>query len=382
MLGLVLWWWNELWYAVPLMRANKRANKRLPPGHMGLPFIGDMLAFLFYFKLLRRPDEYINAKRRKYGDNIGVFRSHLFGSACIIACAPSVNKFVFQSEDKFRLEWPTVTLMGTTSLVAVHGKEHATLRRFVLNAINSPNSLRRITLLLQPLILSSLQSWATKLKIKAHIETKKMTLENIGRLFGSKEGGAELESIDKLFDIMVKGVRAYPLNIPGFAYHINLQEENMALKSVKTGDFITYEQLSGLKYTNKVVEETIRMANVAAFIHRKVIKEAEYKGYHFPKGWNVILWIRYLHTNPENFEDPLCFNPDRWNEAAKAGTYQVFGGGPRICAGNMLARLQLAILLHHLSTGYKWELVNPEAGVKYLPHPIPEDGVEIMFSKL
>ncbi|KAF7806161.1 ent-kaurenoic acid oxidase 2 [Senna tora] len=62
LLGLVLWWWNELWYAVPLMRANKR----LPPGHMGLPFIGDMLAFLFYFKLLRRPDEYINAKRRKY----------------------------------------------------------------------------------------------------------------------------------------------------------------------------------------------------------------------------------------------------------------------------------------------------------------------------
>lgn len=32
-----------------------------------------------------------------------------------------------------------------------------------------------------------------------------------------------------------------------------------------------------------------------------------------PKGWKVIVWVRYLHTNPENFENPMCFNPDRWN---------------------------------------------------------------------
>jgi len=32
-----------------------------------------------------------------------------------------------------------------------------------------------------------------------------------------------------------------------------------------------------------------------------------------PKGWNVILLLRYLHTNPENFTDPMCFDPERWN---------------------------------------------------------------------
>lgn len=25
-----------------------------------------------------------------------------------------------------------------------------------------------------------------------------------------------------------------------------------------------------------------------------------------PKGWKVITWFRYLHTNRENFEDPMC----------------------------------------------------------------------------
>lgn len=43
-------------------------------------------------------------------------------------------------------------------------------------------------------------------------------------------------------------------------------------------------------------------------------------GYKIPKGWKVILWVRYLHTNPENFDDPMCFNPDRWN-VSEVGTH-------------------------------------------------------------
>ncbi|KAM2610312.1 hypothetical protein TB1_038412 [Malus domestica] len=116
-----------------------------------------------------------------------------------------------------------------------------------------------------------------------------------------------------------------------------------------------------MKYTNKVVEETIRMANVSAFIFRTAVREAEYK---------------------ENFDDPMCFNPDRWNKPAKPGTYEAFGGGKRICAGNMLVRIQLAILLHHLSTGYKWELVNPDAEMSYLADPKPVDGVDITIKKI
>lgn len=88
------------------------------------------------------------------------------------------------------------------------------------------------------------------------------------------------------------------------------------------------------------MEETIRMANIAAFIFRTATKDVEYKGMQFinfdsniknkyflqfevvvvlhagytiPKGWKVMMWVRYLHTNPENFDDPMSFNPDRWN---------------------------------------------------------------------
>ncbi|XP_073268935.1 ent-kaurenoic acid oxidase 1-like [Populus alba] len=69
-------------------------------------------------------------------------------------------------------------------------------------------------------------------------------------------------------------------------------------------------------------------------------------------------------------------------EPARPGTHQVFGNGSRICPGNMLARLQLALFLHHLSVGYKWELLDPDADMNYLSHQMPVDGVEIVFDKI
>lgn len=65
LLGWLLWWWNELRYAAPLKLKYSGTGARLPPGHMGFPFLGEMITFLWYFKVLRRPDEFINSKRRK-----------------------------------------------------------------------------------------------------------------------------------------------------------------------------------------------------------------------------------------------------------------------------------------------------------------------------
>lgn len=465
-LGWLLWWWNEIWYALPVERRCSVAGVKLPPGNMGFPLFGELFTFLWYFKILRRPDEFINSKRQKYGDGVGMYRTYLFGSPCIITCFPSVNKFVFRANKAFILEWPNAELMGATSVVMVNGKAHARLRSFVLNAINRPDALRQIAALVQPRLVSALEMWAQKGRIVAYHEIKKVTFENIGKLFVSFEPGPQLHEVEQLLHDMVKGMRAQPLNFPGTAYHRarqcrkkveaifrleiekrksrseetitdlldgikqikdeegnklsdqevldniialvvggyesttlesmwaiyylakypivlkKLREENMTISQNKKGEFITSEDISSMKYTNKVVEETIRMANVAAFLFRLATKDIDYKGYRIPKGWKVILWLRYLHTNPENFDDPMCFNPDRWNESVKSGAYQVFGGGSRTCAGNKLARIQLAILLHHLSVGYKWELLNSDAGFVFLPHPAPADRVEVSFSKL
>lgn len=110
----------------------------------------------------------------RYGDGIGLYRSHLFGSPAIIACSPMVNKFVLQSDSNFILEWPTVELVGTTSLVAVHGEGHTRLRIFVQRAVNQPEALSRIALMLQPRLIAALQSWAQRGTIVGFKEAKKV----------------------------------------------------------------------------------------------------------------------------------------------------------------------------------------------------------------
>ncbi|XP_024971412.1 ent-kaurenoic acid oxidase 2-like [Cynara cardunculus var. scolymus] len=471
-LGLLplLWWWNDIWYRLTASFRSSYAVAKLPPGHMGLPIIGEMFTFLWYFKFLRRPDDYINSKRNKHGDGIGMYRTHLFGYPSVIVYSPAANKFVFRHEESFILEWPNVELIGKNSLSAVHGKAHTRIRSLVSRSLNQPDALRRITIFVQPRIISALKSWAERRTINSYKEIKKVTLENMGMYFASFEPGPTIDKLDEYFHRLLAGVRSYRLNIPGFAYHHALQcrkkavaifkkelekrnndedrstrpindlmdglmklkdeeggqlsdneildnivnilaagyetttlstmwviyflakypkvlqklrDENVSLKKSKNEEFVTSDEMLKMKYTMKVVDETIRLANVAAIVFRTTTKDVQYEGYIIPKGWKVMLWIRYLHTNPDNFDDPLSFNPDRWDAPISASeTYRVFGGGSRTCVGNMLARVQLAVFLHHLSTEYKWELVNPDAKIKYLSHPKPEDGVEIVIQEL
>uniref|UniRef100_A0A7N0VEG5 Ent-kaurenoic acid oxidase n=1 Tax=Kalanchoe fedtschenkoi TaxID=63787 RepID=A0A7N0VEG5_KALFE len=198
------------------------------------------------------------------------------------------------------------------------------------------------------------------------------------------------EVIDNIVSLIVAGYKSTAMAAMWAVYHLakypnvlkKLREENMALSKERNGGFITSEDVASLKYTNKAVEESIRVANIAAFVFRTAVRDVEYQGYIFPKGWTIVPWVRYMHTNPEHFDDPLTFNPDRWNEPAKPGTYLVFGGGSRICAGNMLARIQLALFIHHLTVRYKWELVNPDAPIIYLSHPRPSDKGEVIVSKI
>lgn len=64
-LGLILWWWNEVLYVLPLKLRRSSSSAKLPPGHMGVLFLGELFTFLWYFKILRRPDKFIDAKRAK-----------------------------------------------------------------------------------------------------------------------------------------------------------------------------------------------------------------------------------------------------------------------------------------------------------------------------
>lgn len=40
--------------------------------------------------------------------------------------------------------------------------------------------------------------------------------------------------------------------------------------------------------------------------------------------------------------------------------FMPFGGGPRLCTGSELAKLEMAIFIHHLVLNYQWELADSD----------------------
>ncbi|GLJ04686.1 hypothetical protein SUGI_0001290 [Cryptomeria japonica] len=447
--------------------STSKTARKLPPGHMGWPIIGELLDFLWCFKFTLKPDDFIWKRRAKYGDT-GIYRTHLFGSPSIITCSPEANRFVTAraiEDDTFAPGWPSPELIGVNSIAMVEGLQHKRIRRYLMEAVNSPESLARIFVKLQPLFKAALKNWALKGSITAADEANQLTFHNICTLLFSYSNAPLLEKMERIYRGLRGGIRAQPINLPGTALHhalkcrkelssillsemhdrrVNkenskddflqvlmdsvdsngdklseeeildnivsiilggyastansitwalyylakypavlqkLKEENVSIRLKKKEDeILTYEDVKSMDYTSKVIDEVIRLANISAFVFRTASKDEEFNGYTIPKGWKVIVWLRANHVDPQYYHNPMEFNPDRWDGLiVKLGVYYVFGGGPRLCPGNNLVRMELFMFLHQVCIDYKWELSNPNASIHFLPYSRAIDGVKMTF---
>lgn len=59
-----------------------------------------------------------------------------------------------------------------------------------------------------------------------------------------------------------------------------------------------------------------------------------------------------------------------------------FGGGPRLCAGMELAKLEMAIFIHHIILNYNWELVDVNDHPVVLPFVEFPKGLSIKVQSL
>ncbi|KAJ9563266.1 hypothetical protein OSB04_008426 [Centaurea solstitialis] len=153
------------------------------------------------------------------------------------------------------------------------------------------------------------------------------------------------------------------------------EEQEKIVKNMPPGQKgLTLKEYRQMEYLSKVIDESLRLVTFSSMTFREAKKETEINGYTIPKGWKVLVWFRSVHHNPEIYPNPKAFDPSRWDDLVpKAGTFLPFGAGSRLCPGNDLAKLEVAIFLHHFVLNYKLERENPECPVMYLPHTRPTD---------
>jgi cytochrome P450 len=115
-----------------------------------------------------------------------------------------------------------------------------------------------------------------------------------------------------------------------------------------------------LPYLGAVVKEVLRFWTPVPDVLRLVAKPFELKGYTVPVGTQVCACVWLTHFDPEIYDDPWRFNPDRFLERRyTAFEYYPFGGGERVCVGNTFAPMELTVLLATVLKTCRLELQDP-----------------------
>lgn len=154
------------------------------------------------------------------------------------------------------------------------------------------------------------------------------------------------------------------------------------VRRVLNGRSPTPADMRGLRYTEQVIQESMRLYPPAYGFGREALEDCQLGGYDVPAGTTVFMSPWLMHHDPRWFDEPYRFDPDRWSDGLAdrlpRHAYIPFGGGPRVCIGNTFAMMEAVLLLATIAQRFRLERVS-DAPVK--PHTTitlrPQGGVPL-----
>lgn len=91
------------------------------------------------------------------------------------------------------------------------------------------------------------------------------------------------------------------------------------------------------------IEEALRWEPPITTVVRVAVRDCELGGVSIPAGTNVSVSVAAANRDPTRYPDPDRFDPTRKNIA-----HLTFGGGPHLCLGMHLARMEAAVAINAL----------------------------------
>jgi cytochrome P450 len=148
------------------------------------------------------------------------------------------------------------------------------------------------------------------------------------------------------------------------------------LDTVLGGRRPTPQDLPRLRYTHLVLAESLRLYPPTWVTVRTPLAADAIGSYALPAHAVLLLSPYVLQRHPAFWEHPEQFDPERFTPARAVGrprfAYFPFGGGPRGCIGQHLARLEMLVVLAMMAQAYELRLVpghpvEPEARITLRP---------------
>ena len=131
-------------------------------------------------------------------------------------------------------------------------------------------------------------------------------------------------------------------------------------QTVLGGRMPVADDVPRLTYTEHVITEAMRVYPPVYLIGREPVIDVELGGYRIRKGTTLFFsqWVN--HRDPKYFADPEAFLPERWSDGLAKRipkyAYYPFGGGPRVCIGNLFAMMESVLLLTAIGRAWRFTL--------------------------
>ncbi|XP_020103827.1 cytochrome P450 90B1-like isoform X2 [Ananas comosus] len=423
---------------------RKKSKYNLPPGRVGWPFVGETFAYLephVATSIGQFMEHHISRYGKIYRSNLFGKPTIVSADAGLNRFVLQNEGRLFECSYPRSIG----AILGKWSMLVLVGEMHREMRTIAVNFMSSSRLRALLLPEVEHHALLVLGTWMEGSPFSAQEEVKKFTFNLMAKSIMSMDPGeAETEKLRREYITFMKGIVSPPLNFPGTPYSKALKSRTTILSAIErkmeertkktTGENFEGvkddDDLLGwaLKQSNfskeqildlllsmlfaghetssvalalaifflegcpeavrklRVINETLRLGNVVRFLHRKVIKHVRYKGYDIPCGWKILPVFDAVHLDSTMHEDPQKFNPWRWQSssssgAATANSFMPYGGGPRLCAGSELAKLEIAIFLHHLVLNFRWELAEPDQALA-LPFVDFQKGLPIKVHKV
>lgn len=452
-----------------LLRRKRKPSKRVPPGSLGIPIIGQSLGLLRAMRA-NTAEKWVQERINKYGP---ISKLSLFGKPTVLIYGQAANKFIFSGGGNTIVNQQTQSvkmILGDRNLLELCGEDHSRVRGALVSFLK-PESLKQYVGKMDEEVRRHLEMhWKGKQQIKVLPLMKTLTFNIICSLLFGLERGKQRDQFLDSFQAMIEGMWSVPINVPFTRYNRSLrasariqnllkeivhkkktelkqngasvdqdliscllgmvdedgkqvitdmeiihnvslvmvaghdtssvlitfiirllanepaicaavlQEQEKITKSKPSGEALTWEDLSKMKYTWKVAMETLRMFPPIFGGFRKAATDIEYDGYLIPKGWQIFWVTAMTHMDKSIFPEPSKFEPSRFENQASAPPYCFipFGGGTRICPGYEFARLETLVAIHYLVTRFSWKLCSDNFFSRD-PMPVPTQGLPVQI---
>ena len=184
---------------------------------------------------------------------------------------------------------------------------------------------------------------------------------------GSDEELTDKQLRDEIVTLLFAGHETTAIALT-FTWHLlatHPKQEAMVVAELDEelgGQSPTMADVPRLGHTRKVLKESLRLDPPVFGVLREPVRDDQIGGYQIPAGSTVAMNQIAVHHDPQFFDDPKAFSPERWTESFEESlpqfAYFPFSGGPRRCIGERFAILEATLVIATIAQSYHLELLS------------------------